>query len=147
MKTTYKIIIGIISIFIIINLGWYGLVQYRYSDFIKDIPKNEDGLNYIQDNEGYHISVKTPNYLRLTGNLAVSDKKDRLSLIIWPNIFKKDQYEYGVTILDGAELNMIEVDKNLQPLSKYGDDIKELVYKNKEELNKLLQKAKGLYEN
>lgn len=95
----------------------------------------------VKDEDGFDYSVKYPDYLSLTGNLAVGfpgTDEDLFTdgLIIWPKF--SGGYEYGV-ILDSLEEggdgymfyidvqgNAIE-DKYRQVSEKYADVIAELL--------------------
>ena len=105
-----------------------------YSFFVPKYLKN--------DKEGFSYSVKYPDYLSFTGNLAISmpsEDDDYFSdaLIIWPNLLKG--YEYGLILYDEENNEyMIEIDENKNPKDS---EYKEIVNDHKDNIDILFEKA------
>ncbi|WP_066506473.1 hypothetical protein [Abyssisolibacter fermentans] len=135
-----KIIITLISLFLIWNLIWVSVVNLRYNEFLKDIPKNKWG-RYFKEKDGYIYSVKKPDYLRLTGNLAVNNNKKGEALIIWPLMF--GGYKYGFRLQKDGLAHEIYVDEHMEPINK---ENKVLIEKYNVELKQLFDKAKQMWE-
>ena len=145
MKKKYKIIIGVILAIILVNISWYLIVQSKYKSYVEKVPKNEIGVNYIKDKEGYQYNVKIPDYFSLTGNLAVTQKNDDYALIIWPQILNSGEYEYGVTITQDDFMHLVEVDETFKPIGDYNEDVVMLVNDYKEKFEDLLNRAKNMW--
>lgn len=145
MKKRYKFLLGIVGVFIIINIAWYAKVKSTYGPYLEKVPKNSLGLNYKKDDDGYHYNVSKPSYLSLEGNLAVTEKDDKYGIIIWPSATKKNSYKYGVTIVKDEFMNIVEVDEELNPLDNYSEEVVELVSKSKYDLTILFNKANELW--
>lgn len=96
MKKYKKILIIFVSLILLYNLAWVGVFYLKYTPYTENIPKRENGI-YLLSERGYHYSVKKPSYLSFTGNLAITNDEDDLSLIIWPLL--TGGYEYGLQIL------------------------------------------------
>ena len=94
------------------------------------------------DKEGFSYSIKYPDYLSFTGNLAISMPSEDYdfytdSLIIWPNFFK--DYEYGVILYDENNNEyMIEVNENKEPKEP---EYQEIIDIHKENIDILFDKA------
>lgn len=93
------------------NLLWFGWRQLQYAPYIRDMEKETVFSTFLvpryaaKDADGFDYSVKYPDYLSLTGNLAVGvptteDTPFSDGLIVWPKLF--GGYEYGV-ILNNAD--------------------------------------------
>ena len=99
-------IIVIIALFIFINLGWFVWSHISYTGYTEDLNRNAFYTfmvpNYAgKDGDGFEYSVKFPDWLTFTGNLAVGypgtdENPFTDGLIIWPKVFRG--YEYGVII-------------------------------------------------
>ena len=87
-----------------------------YNSYIKDYQKFRTCYNKAE--EKYDLTVKKPSYASLTGNFAIVNKPQTLTLIIWPGIFMERPFEYGVIIYDKESKNqcMIYVDENMNYL-------------------------------
>src|SRR5699024_8822824 len=91
MKKRTKISLSIIlGIFVIVNLFWLSFYFIKYGSYTKSIPKHESGT-YLLVTDQYDLSVKKPSYLSFTGNLAITNKEDDLSLLIWPTVGKNEE--------------------------------------------------------
>lgn len=127
----------------IYNVIWYHIVHDKYDTYIKGMELNH--LGEIRDiiEPSYYFgdgvcqySVKYPAYLRYTGNLAISNKEDTYSMIIWPSFF--DNTEYGVMLSDGDDAYSIMVNKKMKAIDENAAPI---VEKNKKNVQWLLEKA------
>lgn len=110
-----NVLLLLISIFVVWNFSWYLVTTIRYHEFVKAVPKNEIGT-YVKKEDGYIFNVRKPSYLHYTGNLGVSSLQNKVSLIIWPQIF--GGYKYGIRIQDDDKVYEIYVDGNMKPISK-----------------------------
>ncbi|MDW7617788.1 hypothetical protein SC499_24720 [Peribacillus simplex] len=139
------ILILIISIFAVLNLSWFLVTTFKYDGFVEPIPKNKWGLHFIKK-DNYVYSVKKPDYLYYTGNLAVDNTEKQTSLLIWPLI--SGGYKYGFRLQEEGEAYEIYVDKNMEPTNKdKGDpDAVQKVEEHKAELEELFSKANEMWQ-
>ena len=145
MKITgKKICILIVSITVVLNLGWFLMTTYKYAKFVEAVPKNKWGLYFVVKEDGYMYSVKKPDYLTFTGNLAVADNKKMEALFIWP--LMSGGYEYGYRRQDNGAAYEIYVDENMEPIHK--DDMVEVqkIKEHKAELEALFSKANKMWQ-
>jgi len=115
MKKRYKWIIVILITFILINIIWY--INYSmYSPYKEGYQKFKTCYN--RSNKEYEFTVKQPAYTSFTGNLAIANKRDTLSIIIWPGLFMTQPFEYGAIIYDEESQHgyMLYVDENMNYL-------------------------------
>ncbi len=145
-------ILSIIIIFIICVVSWFMLVNLKYSDYTKNIPKTELGLYYLEDNENTYY-MKKPDMFIFTGNLVVGYNYEEngeehivpeVELIIWPKMFS-DDYEYKIFIneTNGDKYN-IRVDKYMMP---YDSKYTEIIQSHNEEITKLCDRASSFFWN
>lgn len=71
-----KIVAVVIGIFALLNLFWFGWRQIRYSAFTDGMEQTELSTPLVpryavKDRDSFDYSVKWPDYLSFTGNLAV----------------------------------------------------------------------------
>ncbi|AKL95823.1 hypothetical protein CACET_c23770 [Clostridium aceticum] len=142
-----RIIVGTIIFFMLFgayNLIWYQITYSKYDKFSKDMEPVFKGMlaqvyystSYHCREDGYQYSVKYPDYLFYTGNLAISNDDDTCSIIIWPSFFGNTKY--GVMIQDEQDGYQIMVDENMEPIDKYFAPI---IDKHKEVVKPLFDKA------
>lgn len=141
-----NVLILMASIFLILNLSWFLITTIKYHEFIEPIPKNKYGLHFIKK-DGSMYSVKKPDYLHYTGNLAVDNTQKQTSLIIWPLI--NGGYKYGFRVQESESQTAYEiyVDENLKPTDKDKDDPTSIqkVTEHKAELEDLFIKANKMW--
>lgn len=99
---------------LLLNLLWFGWRHIAYSRYDGGMTRTEMSSALFpsyaaKDEDGFDYSVKYPDYLSVTGNLAVGfsgteENPFTDGLIIWPKLF--GGYEYGVM------LNSKETDSN-----------------------------------
>lgn len=152
MKKKRIYIVVIVVIVMVINILWF-LNNSMYNSYKKGFEKFKTCYNMSTDE--YDFTVKKPDYLSFTGNLAIANKKDTVSIIIWPGVFMKQPFEYGVMIYDEVQQHgyMIYVDENMNFLESEKNqispeqkaDANKVLKKNKHELIKLLNQAKVLW--
>lgn len=144
----YKIIFTVgIALLVSYHLVWFSIYYLKYSPYTENIPKTENGKYVLQEND-YYFSVKKPSYLTLTGNLAVMNEKENLSLIIWPLL--TGGYEYGLQILDddGVQYSvMIDSDSNYLVDDSSGDlnetHMNKLIETKRAEIEEIMSEANG----
>lgn len=147
MKKFLKIILIILVLFILINIAWFSWRFIKYHNYSKGMNKNKTYTIFVpkylkNDKEGFSYSIKYPDYLSFTGNLAISMPSEDYdfytdSLIIWPNFFK--DYEYGVILYDENNNEyMIEVNENKEPKEP---EYQEIIDIHKENIDILFDKA------
>lgn len=136
----------IILIFGIWNLSWYAITTIKYNKYVEAIPKNKWGLHFIEKDDGYTYSVKKPDYLSFTGNLAVANNEKQEMLIIWPLV--TGGYEYGFRLQKDGLAYEIYVDENLKPINKDATNQVSIqkVEEYKDELEALRAKADKMWE-
>ena len=91
---------------------------------------------YYKNDEQYTYFVKYPDYLSITGNLAVSVRNEEAGVqafLIWPTLFGEQQY--GLMIADETGSYQIYTDKDGKPIDaayreiteKYSSEIADIV--------------------
>lgn len=132
------IVLGIMLIgFCVYNIIWFQTVYKPFIPFCEAVGKDEDGDYYcVKDDISFY--VKTPDYLRNTGNLAIGtavieEGKDVINMIIWR---KKDgSYKVGISIekyeIDGegnisSEFFRFELDEQMKLLKNDSENQKVL---------------------
>ena len=138
-----KVILTIISLFVIWNIIWFSATTIRYHKFVKVIPQDENGLHGMVGDDGYTYYVKKPDYLHFTGNLAISNSDKGQDLIIWPHII--GGYEYGFRLRKNEDVYEIYVDKNLEPVNKDHPVDVQLVKEFNKDLQELYEKADNMW--
>ncbi|WNY24028.1 hypothetical protein MmiHf6_13530 [Methanimicrococcus hongohii] len=95
-------VIGIVLIlFVVFNAVW--LMNYKsYDRFERDDYTRPFGSSYVLSKDGFHYNIKYPDYLQFSGNLGITNEADTLSMIIWPQAFKSNEYEVGIIIYDAG---------------------------------------------
>lgn len=109
--------------FFLYSFIWYQIIHQKYDPYIKGMHPTYEGrweqffLNIfdVQEN-GFQYSVLYPGFLSYTGNLAISDKTDTFSVIIWPSFC--GETEYGAMIQNNKGVYQIMVDENLMANKK-----------------------------
>lgn len=141
-----KTVLFAIALFLMWNIIWLVMVTVKYNHFIERIPKNEFGLHHKKDEEGYSYSVKTPNYLRLVGNLAVSNENTNEVLIIWPKLY--GGYDYGIRIQKEGQVFEFYIDDKKNPVNKDENNefVKQQIKLHEREIDELLKRAKNAFE-
>ena len=144
-KKVIKILVTILLIFSAYSLLWcinsmfYEKPTQEYEKF--------DGYYVKTDENGFSYTLSKPGYLSFTGNYAITNSDDTLSILVWPhNLFNKNDI-YGIQIYNDINQHgyMFYVDKKLQytanSLNKFSKDeineINELLKLNAIELNKM----------
>lgn len=100
----------LLAVFFLLNLIWLGWRHLAYSGFAEGMTRTETSSALFptyaaKDEDGFDYTVKYPDYLSLTGNLAVGfpgtdENPFTDGLILWPKL--SGGYEYGV-ILNSRE--------------------------------------------
>ena len=99
-------LLALLAVFILLNLLWFGWRHMAYAGFAEGMTRTEVSSFLFptfasKDEDGFDYTVKYPDYLSLTGNLAVGfpgTEEDPFTdgLIIWPKA--PGGYEYGVML-------------------------------------------------
>ncbi|WP_461205842.1 hypothetical protein [Clostridium sp. DL1XJH146] len=139
-----RILLFIILVFVVLNLSWFLITTLKYNKYIKAVPKNEFGLYGIKKEDGYTYSVKKPDYLHYTGNLAVSNMEKGELLIVWPLIFGGYKYGFSIQYAEGAY--EIYVDENMKPINEDDMDAIQEIEKHKDELEELFSKENEMWQ-
>ena len=100
----------LLAVFFLLNLIWLGWRHWAYAGFAEGMTRTETSSALFptyaaKDEDGFDYTVKYPDYLSLTGNLAVGfpgtdENPFTDGLILWPKL--SGGYEYGV-ILNSRE--------------------------------------------
>lgn len=149
----FKLLVAIIPFLIILNIAWFSWRQSHYSRFTDDFNETPFSTIWVpryskSDPDGFDYSVKYPDWLTFTGNLAVGftgteENPVTAALIIWPKL--SGGYEYGVIISSNEENSYrFYVDANGNPLDREYQEISE---KYKSTITAMLSKAKGIWED
>ena len=145
-KRIGRLLVLLLAAFALLNLIWFGWRQTAYAGFAEGMTRTETSSPLFptyacKDGDGFDYTVKYPDYLSLTGNLAVGfpgtdENPFTDGLILWPKV--SGGYEYGV-ILSSKEtdgngyLFYIDtqgnaIDPEYQPMAEaYGEGIEELL--------------------
>lgn len=139
----HKFISLLVLSIVVYNTVW-GINYYNFKTTKEGYKKNVK--TYSKKIDNYSVSYYKPEYLQFTGNYAISNYGDTLSIILWPpNIFEKDT-SYGLRIYDNNEKHgyMFYVDKDLNYLPNNilddfdGEKAKKLLIVNNDELFRML---------
>lgn len=130
-------VIGVVLLFVIYNAFWLIYTGTTYGKLSEGMIEDPKWVSYhIIEDSGYIYSVKYPNYLSLTGNVAISSPDDRFSMIIWPRIFKD---EYGIMLAD-EENNSYEIMVNKDGEAQIADN-QAILDAHRDQVSLLLDKA------
>lgn len=134
-KKVVLIIAIIVLLFGIYNLLWYFTTQSKYTNYSEGMDEFVANKSYVLNpGNGYLYNVKYPDYLTFTGNLAVADENNEVSLIIWPSFYGED--EYGIRITTNDDSYEIMIDKDMKSVEN-----NDILDKYKKEIRMLFQKA------
>lgn len=149
-KLIIRFFVGIISLFILVNIGWVVIRNAECRPFLKGLDKLESSTLIVpryaaQDEYGCTYAVKYPDYLSLTGNLSVClpEENGNLfvdSLVIW--FSPGNKFEYGVVLYDDDTMYQIEIDDKGNPLDT---EFKDIVDKHKENIEFLISGANRMW--
>ena len=149
-KKALRAVLGIVVIFILLNLSWYIWRAVKYSSYSKGMEKNYFSTwivpRYAQvDADGYDYSVKYPDYLSLTGNLCVglpsTDGNPFTDfLIIWPKAL--GGYRYGASLTLEGENYQIYINSDG---SAADPEYSEIVTRCQGTINILLERAEKMW--
>lgn len=105
-KRIVTLLLALVAVFILFNLSWFSWRHIAYSGFAEGMARTNMSSTFFptyagKDQDGFDYTVKYPDYLSLTGNLAVGfpgTDEDPFTdgLIIWPKAL--GGYEYGVML-------------------------------------------------
>lgn len=155
MKKKILIILGsLLALFAVVNLLWFGWSRIKYSAYTKDLSKIESPSVIVpryaaNDADDFDYSVKYPDYLSLTGNLAVgfpssADNPFSDGLIIWPKVF--GGYEYGVILNpreDDPEGYMFDIDAQGNAIQ---EEYQEVAERYSDVISELLSRANAYWD-
>lgn len=109
-KRVVILLLVLLAAFFLLNLIWFGWRHMAYSGFAEGMTCTDMSSPLFptyaaKDEEGFDYTVKYPDYLSLTGNLAVGfpateENPFTDGLIIWPKFM--GGFEYGI-ILNSRE--------------------------------------------
>ncbi|MBR3016873.1 MAG: hypothetical protein IKH57_07335 [Clostridia bacterium] len=146
-KKILIVVLGILALFVLVNVGWFGWRLIKYKSFSKGMDKNIFDTwivpRYVYtDADDFDFGVKYPDYLTFTGNLSVGmpateDNMFTDCLIIWPKFF--GGYEYGVIIYTDEGDYQFYINADGSAVSK---EDSETVARYRETIDILLRKAK-----
>ena len=145
-RKVLKVITMVLSVFILFNIFWYAWRDMKYASYINEMEENDIQSwivpRYMHvDAEGYDFTVKYPDYLSFTGNLAVGlpslDNNPFTDfLVIWPKVL--GGYEYGASLtVDGVNYQIMINEDGSAVDSQYS----EIAAISKETIDLLLHKA------
>lgn len=139
-KIGWRIALGLVAGFLLLNLVWYGVTTVQYQPFVSAVPDFDGVHSLMQDGVSY--TVETPDYLSYTGRLMISDKQAGLAVGVYPQLFQDDTYE--VWIQEGVRGHLLDVDDRLELLEPY-DEQQEILTRNKPEITRLMEQAKTVF--
>lgn len=112
-------------------------------NFEKNFSEIEDsGKKMYIDDEQYQYSVKKPDYLSWNGNLSLAEKDMEYVLIIWPNAFQKNMYEWGIMLDVEDKVYQIE----LSDAKTAKDELKQpIIDQNRKIISTMVDKANRIW--
>lgn len=102
-KIWLGVVLGAVAVF---HLIWTGNYFLHYRSYTKNVPMHESG-HYFLITDDYDLSVAMPTYPTFTGNLAITNKVDDLSFIIWPSIVGSPEIGLQITQSNGVTYSVI----------------------------------------
>ena len=147
MKKRTKILLSLLfGVILLFHLAWAGNYFLNYRPYTKTVPMHESG-EYFLMTDNYDLSVAMPSYPTFTGNLAITNKNDDLSFIIWPSIGATP--EIGLQILgpDGVTYSVIldqslNYDSGKNPSDMPKEQINQLIIDRRTEMDEMYDYAK-----
>lgn len=147
MKKRTKILLSLLfGVILLFHLAWAGNYFLNYRPYTKTVPMHESG-EYFLMTDNYDLSVAMPSYPTFTGNLAITNKNDDLSFIIWPSIGATP--EIGLQILgpDGVTYSVIldqslNYDSEKNPADMPKEQINQLIIDRRTEMDEMYDYAK-----
>ena len=139
-KKGWRIALGLVAGFLLLNLVWYGVTTVQYKPFVSAVP-DFDGVHSLTQ-DGVSYTVETPDYLSYTGRLMIADKQAGLAVGVYPRLFQDDTYE--VWIQEGVRGYLLDVNDRLELLEPY-DEQQEILTRNKPEITRLMEQAKNVF--
>lgn len=139
-KEGWRIALGLVAGFLLLNLVWYGVTTVQYKPFVSAVP-DFDGVHSLTQ-DGVSYTVETPDYLSYTGRLMIADKQAGLAVSVYPRLFQGDTYE--VWIQEGVKGHLLDVNDRLELLEPY-DEQQEILTRNKPEITRLMEQAKSVF--
>lgn len=139
-KKGWRIALGLVAGFLLLNLVWYGVTTVQYKPFVSAVP-DFDGVHSLTQ-DGVSYTVETPDYLSYTGRLMISDKQAGLAVGVYPQLFQDDTYE--VWIQEGVRGHLLDVNDRLELLEPY-DEQQKILNRNKTKITRLVEQAKSVF--
>ncbi len=146
-KWIKRILVTVVLLAVALHVAWFAWREIRYGQYTPGMEPQEFSTWIVprycwKDEDGYDYSVKYPDYLSLTGNLAVGspaegDDPFTDALIIWPKW--TGGYGYGLLLYDQQDAWQVEIDQEGNPLDPQWEAVVEA---HREQVDTLLDKAK-----
>ncbi|MGM9663651.1 MAG: hypothetical protein ACI3XF_02305 [Eubacteriales bacterium] len=143
----------LLAVFLLLNLIWFGWRHMAYSAFAKDWDRTFSSSSLFptyaaKDEDGFDYTVKYPNYLSLTGNLAVGfpgtdEEPFTDGIIIWPKV--TGGYEYGIILNpreDGESGYMFYIDADGNAVD---EEYRSIAEEYREVISELLERAENMW--
>lgn len=97
---------------------------------------------YFLMTHNYDLSVAIPSYPTFTGNLAITNKNDDLSFIIWPSIVATPEIGLQILGLDGVTYSVIldqslNYDSEKNPSDMPKEQINQLIIDRRTEMDEM----------
>lgn len=139
-----KSVVILISIILLLCITPSIYSEIWYLRYIEPMERTNIG-GYALIKDGLLYSVKKPDPLSFTGNLAVINDDGSLALIIWPKV--GGGYEYGVRISDHQSKTAYEIyiDDKVQVINKGDYGAIELVESKYEQIEEALNGALDMW--
>jgi len=143
----------LVGLFVLWNIAWGINVLAVYLPYRNKIPKSEIPGFRVLTIDGYDCSVKLPDYLSFTGNLAIVNQETQEGLVIWPHIFGDDVF--GVRLSPSEDMkgiqnvfsyNEIYVDRNGNPTGRLnGPEAEEICGQKQDTIQALFEICKQVW--
>lgn len=147
MKKRTKILLSLLfGVILLFHLAWAGNYFLNYRPYTKTVPIHESG-EYFLMTDNYDLSVAMPSYPTFTGNLAITNKNDDLSLLIWPSIVGSPEIGLQILGLDGVIYSVIldqslNYDNEKNPSDIPKEQINQLIIDRRTEMDEMYDYAK-----
>lgn len=152
-KINAPILFGIILVgaFVLWNLAWVINLSRNYIPYRNALNKSESGAYILEDN-GYTYSIKLPDYLSFTGNMAVGKIDSQDTLIIWPSGIGEPVYGVRLSVTEDQRENVFSryemyVDKNGELVAdKNSADALVIWEQKKESIREMLEACRNIWD-
>lgn len=159
MKTKYKVLIGILGAFLLLNIAWV-IYYFCFINTYAEVLGLDEAELYSCSQDGYLFYAATPDYLSFTSNLAITqirtggyvedkpEEQDEVicDLLIWPALVGEDEYGLIIELRQPGQKTqcynyLMNADAELDDPESYDEAVLQVLEENKEAADVLFQHA------